>query len=52
MPTAGRFVNLQGCVRSASQKRVLERLVKRQEGVALVWKETAVPPPRSGERKR
>jgi hypothetical protein len=46
------FVTLQGCVHNASQKRSLERLVKRQEGVAMVWNETAVPPPRSGERKR
>ena len=36
----------------ASQKRALERLVKRQEGVATVWNETAALPPRSGERKR
>jgi hypothetical protein len=41
------FVTLQGCVHNASQKRAMERLVKRQEGVALVWNET-----RSGERKR
>jgi BON domain len=46
------FVTLQGCVHNASQKSALERLVKRQEGVALVWNETAVPPLRSGERKR
>ena len=46
------FVTLQGCVHNASQKGALERLVKRQEGVALVWNETAVPLPRSGERKR
>src|SRR6266446_4705242 len=34
------FVTLQGCVHNASQRRALERLVKRQEGVALVWNET------------
>jgi len=46
------FVTLQGCVHNASQKRALERLVKRQEGVATVWNETAALLPRSGERKR
>jgi hypothetical protein len=40
-------VNLQVCVRSASRKRALERLVKRQKGVVLLWNETP-----SGERKR
>jgi hypothetical protein len=44
------FVTLQGCVRSASQRRALERLVKRQDGVALVWNETTLPPARRGAR--
>ncbi len=44
------FVTVQGCVRSANQKRALERLVKRQEGVARVWNETGLPPERSGAR--
>ncbi len=48
--TARKFVTLQGCVRNASQKRALERLVKRQEGVALVWNETASPPGHSSAR--
>jgi hypothetical protein len=36
------FVTLQGCVSGAAQKRALEGLVKRQQGVALVWNETTV----------
>jgi osmotically-inducible protein OsmY len=34
------FVTLQGCVRSRAQKTALERAVKRQPGVVLVWNET------------
>ena|SRR5205823_6510920 len=41
--TTRAFVTLQGCVRNASQKRALERLVKTVAGVALVWNETTVP---------
>jgi osmotically-inducible protein OsmY len=43
-----KFVTLQGCVRSATQKKALERLVKRQPDVAIVWNETTVGvnPPR------
>lgn len=36
------FVTLQGCVHSGAQKRSLERLVKKQPGVVLVWNETVV----------
>ena len=40
--TTRKFVTLKGCVRSAAQRRALERLVKRQPGVALVWNETTL----------
>jgi hypothetical protein len=40
--TTRKFVTLQGCVRSAAQKKALERLVKRQPDVAIVWNETAI----------
>jgi hypothetical protein len=40
--TTRKFVTLQGCVRSATQKEALERLVKRQPDVAIVWNETSV----------
>ena len=40
--TTRKFVTLQGCVRSAEQKRALERLVQRQTDVAIVWNETVV----------
>jgi BON domain len=40
--TMRKFVTLQGCVRSATQKKALERLVKRQPDVAIVWNETVV----------
>jgi hypothetical protein len=40
--TARKFVTLQGCVRSAAQKRALEALVKRQPDVAIVWNEVTV----------
>jgi hypothetical protein len=46
--TTRRLVNPQGCARDAPQKRALQRLVKRQECVALVWKETAAPSGRFG----
>ena len=40
--TMRKFVTLQGCVRSGPQKKALERLVKRQPDVAIVWNETTV----------
>ncbi|MGH8799997.1 MAG: BON domain-containing protein [Casimicrobiaceae bacterium] len=40
--TMRKFVTLQGCVRTPAQKRALERLVRRQHDVALVWNETVV----------
>jgi hypothetical protein len=40
--TMRKFVTLQGCVRSRAQKKALERLVKRQPDVAIVWNETTV----------
>ena len=40
--TMRKFVTLQGCVRSATQKKALERLVKRQPDVAIVWNETTI----------
>ena len=42
--TMRKFVTLQGCVRTSAQKRALERLVRRQRDVALVWNETTVGP--------
>ena len=46
--TTRKFVTLQGCVRTTAQRRALERLVRRQPGVALVWNETTVGPVRHG----
>ena len=40
--TTRKFVTLQGCVRTTAQMHALERLVKRQLDVAIVWNETAV----------
>ena len=40
--TTRKFVTLQGCVRTRAQQRALERLVKRQPDVAIVWNETTV----------
>ena len=40
--TTRKFVTLQGCVRTTAQRKALERLVKRQPDVAIVWNETAV----------
>ena len=40
--TMRKFVTLQGCVRSRSQSTALERLVKRQPDVAIVWNETTI----------
>jgi len=42
--TTRKFVTLQGCVRTSAQKRTLERLVRRQPDVAIVWNETTVGP--------
>ena len=49
--TMRKFVTLQGCVRTAVQKRALERLVRRQPDVALVWNETTVGPVRHAPAK-
>jgi hypothetical protein len=49
--TMRKFVTLQGCVRSATQKKALERLVKRQPDVAIVWNETTVGANPSGTKK-
>lgn len=40
--TTRKFVTLQGCVRTRAQRSALERLVKRQSDVAIVWNETTV----------
>ena len=40
--TMRKFVTLQGCVRSQRQRQWLERLVKAQPDVAIVWNETRV----------
>jgi hypothetical protein len=40
--TTRKFVTLQGCVRTQAQRKALERLVKRQPDVAIVWNETVV----------
>ena len=40
--TTRKFVTLQGCVRTRAQRSALERLVKRQPDVAIVWNETTV----------
>ncbi len=40
--TMRKFVTLQGCVRSGSQRKALERLAKSQPDVAIVWNETTV----------
>jgi osmotically-inducible protein OsmY len=49
--TMRKFVTLQGCVRSATQKKALERLVKRQPDVAIVWNETTLGVNPSGKKK-
>jgi osmotically-inducible protein OsmY len=49
--TMRKFVTLQGCVRSATQKKALERLVKRQPDVAIVWNETTVGVNLRGKKK-
>ena len=47
--TTRKFLTRQGCVRTARQKKALERLVKRQSDVAIVWNDTIVgtKPPKS-----
>src|SRR5215469_5198961 len=40
--TMRKFVTLQGCVHSRAQKSALERLVKREPDVAIVWNETII----------
>jgi hypothetical protein len=40
--TMRKFITLQGCVRSRLQGKALERLVKGQPDVAIVWNETTV----------
>jgi hypothetical protein len=42
--TMRKFVTVQGCVRTPAQKRAVERLVRRQQDVAVVWNETSVGP--------
>lgn len=44
--TMRKFVTVQGCVRTSAQKRAVERLVRRQRDVAVVWNETSVGPVR------
>jgi hypothetical protein len=48
--TTRKFVTLQGCVRSAAQKKALEQFVKRQPDVAIVWNETTVGIRRGAEK--
>jgi len=40
--TMRKFVTLQGCTRTQAQRKALERLVKLQPDVAIVWNETTV----------
>ena len=40
--TTRKFVTLEGCLRTQAQRKALERLVKRQPDVAIVWNETVV----------
>jgi hypothetical protein len=49
--TMRKFVTLQGCVRSVTQKKALERLVKHQPDVAIVWNETTVGVNPAGRKK-
>jgi BON domain-containing protein len=49
--TMRKFVTLQGCVHDAAQKKTLERLVRRQPDVAIVWNETIVGVNLPGKRK-
>jgi len=52
--TMRKFVTLQGCMRSTRQRQALERLVKAQPDVAIVWNETRVgaAPRRDGSAKK
>ena len=47
--TTRKFVTLRGCARTAAQKKAIERLVKRQADVAIVWNEIEVRPVRVGQ---
>lgn len=49
--TTRKFVTLQGCVRSAAQKKALEQLVKRQPDVAIVWNETTIGVKRASAKR-
>jgi len=40
--TTRKFVTLEGCVRTTTQKKALEQLAKRQADVAIVWNETTI----------
>ena len=44
--TMRKFVTLRGCARTLAQKRAIERLVKRQPDVAVVWNEIHIVPVR------
>ncbi len=47
--TTRKFVTLRGCARTAAQKKAIERLVKRQTDVAIVWNEIEVRPVTGGQ---
>ncbi|HEY2968194.1 MAG TPA: BON domain-containing protein [Casimicrobiaceae bacterium] len=49
--TTRKFVTLRGCVRTMTQRHALERLVKRQPDVAIVWNETTVGVSRPAKKK-
>ena len=49
--TMRKFVTLQGCVHDATQKKALERLVRRQPDVAIVWNETTIGVNLPGKKK-
>ena len=48
--TMRKFVTLQGCTRTQSQRKALEHLVKRQPDVAIVWNETTVGVTAAGKK--
>src|SRR5204863_3182944 len=49
--TTRKFVTLQGCVRTSAQKRALEKFIKRQPDVAIVWNETRIGVKHAGKNK-
>jgi hypothetical protein len=49
--TTRKVVTLQGCVRTTTERHALERLVKRQPDVAIVWNETTVGVSRLAKKK-